>query len=55
MQQQLNDLLKVMTAAYGNDGGQVTILLDGQKVSKTINKVNSNNNLTGNEKRDGDS
>lgn len=47
MQQQLNDLLKVMTAAYGNEGGQVTILLDGQKVSKTINKVNSNNDLTG--------
>lgn len=53
MQQQLNDLLKVMTAAYGNDGGQVTILLDGQKVSRTINKVNSNNNLTGGGKGDG--
>jgi hypothetical protein len=53
MQQQLNDLLKVMTAAYGNEGGQVTILLDGQKVSKTINKVNSNNDLTGGGNGDG--
>jgi nitrate reductase NapAB chaperone NapD len=56
MQHQLNDLLKVMTEVYGKDGdGKITILLDGQKVSKTINKINSNNDLTGKGKQNGES
>ncbi len=54
MQQQLNDLLKVMTLAYGDGkGGTFDILLDGRRISKTINKVNSNNDLTGNNKGGG--
>jgi len=54
MQQQLNDLLKVMTLAYGDGtGGTFDILLDGKRISKTINKVNSNSDLTGNNKGDG--
>jgi hypothetical protein len=53
MQEQLNDLIKIMATAYGNTGGEVTIMLDGRKVSRTINKVNSNNNLTGGDQGDG--
>ena len=52
MQEQLNDLIKIMATAYGNQSGEVTIMLDGRKVSRTINKVNSNNNLTGGDKGD---
>jgi hypothetical protein len=55
MQQQLNDLLKVMTLAYGDGtGGTFDILLDGKRISKTINKVNSNSDLTGNNKGGGE-
>ena len=49
---QVNSLIGIMAAAYGNTGGEVMIVLDGKKISKTINKVNSNNNLTGNDKSD---
>jgi len=54
MQEQLNDLIKIMATAYGNQGGELMIMLDGKKVSRTINKVNSNNNLTGGGNGDGD-
>jgi len=54
LQTQLNDLLKVMTVVYGGEGAaNVTIMMDGKKVSKTINKVNSNNDLTGTDKGGG--
>jgi hypothetical protein len=50
---QVNSLIGIMAAAYGNTGGEVMIVLDGKKISKTINKVNSNNNLTGGNEGDG--
>jgi hypothetical protein len=50
---QMNSLIGIMATAYGNTSGEVMIVLDGKKISKTINKVNSNNNLTGGDKSEG--
>lgn len=54
MQQQLNDLLKVMTVVYGESGtGNVTLLLDGQKVSRQLGKRAENDHLVGGNTGDG--
>jgi hypothetical protein len=51
MQDQLNSLIELFSVVYGKGlvNQQVTLLLNGKKVTREINQQNSNNNLTGGE------